>query len=299
MGDALVQVGYRQAVKLVWHIGPHKTGTTSLQTSLAARAASGRASYYYPPVHEFGPGHAALAWHFLGLNRRDHMPDAISDEIKRAEGLGYSRVVVSSEEFSRALLTDQSFRQFARVTESVESDLVITLRPLLSRIYPELHELIKNGQKLNLASAHEVLDAMMSRPGLRPDFLSAAIAESGAAAIWIVFVDNDKPEKLFSAMSGIVGDDLPIPRNPAENPSYPFVKAAWLDIVNRHASLSPKPSRAAVDAAFDAATRREPALADVPYPPLPPALVRYAAGVWDQQLAYLDQLQAAGRLRCI
>lgn len=286
-------------MKLIWHIGPHKTGTTSLQTGLAARAASGRASYYYPPVGEFGPGHAVLAWQFLGLNRRDRTPEVIMAELQRAESLGHSKVVLSSEEFSRALLTPDSFAQFAPVCEKVECELVITLRPLPERIYPELQEIIKNGQKLNLANAHEVLEAVMTRPGLRPDFLSAAISQTKASAFSIVLVDNELPEKIFSGMSTIVEENLPIPRTPTANPSYPFVKVAWLDVVNRYAGVTVSQSRAVVDAAFQAATRRLSALAGLPYPPLPPAIQRYADGVWALQLAYLSELQAAGRIRCI
>ncbi len=286
-------------MKLIWHIGPHKTGTTSLQTGLAARAAAGRASYHYPSVGEYGPGHAVLAWQFLGLNRRERTPDVILAEVRRAENLGYSKMVLSSEEFSRALLTPDSFAQFATVCDRVDSELVITLRPLPERIYPELQELIKNGQKLNLANAHEVLEAVMTRPGLRPDFLSAAISQTKASAFSIVLVDNELPQKIFNDMSSVVGDNLPIPRAATSNPSYPFIKVAWLDIINRYGGVAANESRAIVDAGFQAATRKRLSLADVPYPPLPPAVQRYADGVWAFQLEYLRELQSIGRIRCL
>ena len=120
------------------HIGPHKTGTTSIQSALARGAASSKSSYYYPPVGEFGPGHAILAWQFLGLNRRERDPEALSREIEGARGRGSQKMILSSEEFSRALLTADSFRQFAPVCASVDTELVITLRPLRDRIYSEL-----------------------------------------------------------------------------------------------------------------------------------------------------------------
>jgi hypothetical protein len=286
-------------VKLIWHIGPHKTGTTSLQTGLAARAASGRASYYYPPTPEYGPGHAVLAWQFLGLNGRERTPGVILDQVERAESQGHSKMVLSSEEFSRALLTADSFSQFGDVCAKVECELVITLRPLPSRIYPELQELIKNGQRLNLADAREVLEAIMTRPGLRPDFLSAALTQTGASAISIVLVDNDLPEKAFNGMSAVLGEQLPIPRSPAMNLSYPFIQAAWLDIVNRYAGVPLDQSRAIADVAFQAAVQKVRSLADVPYPPLPPSVQRYADAVWALQLAYVHELQVAGRIRCI
>jgi len=286
-------------VKLIWHIGPHKTGTTSLQTGLAARAASGRASYYYPSVGEYGPGHAVLAWQFLGLNRRDRTPDVILDEVRRAESLGHSKLVLSSEEFSRALLTPDSFAQFQTVCAKVECELVITLRPLPERVYSELQELIKNGQKLNLANTHEVLEAIMTRPGLRPEFLSAVISEAKASGVSVVFVDDELPEKIFTDMSSLIGENIPVPRGATSNPSYPFVKVAWLDIVNRYGGVPANESRAIVDAAFQAATRKHRSLVDVPYPPLPPAVQRYADGVWAFQLEYLRELQSIGRISCM
>jgi hypothetical protein len=237
-----------------------------------------------------------LAWQFLGLNGRERLPDVIVEQLDQATTLGYPTMLLSSEEFSRALVANGSFRHFAPVCDMVHTELVITLRPLQERIYSELQELIKNGQRLDLANAHDVLDALMTRPGLRPDFLVSAITESKAARITIVLVDSEVPDRLFKSMSAIVGEDLGPPRNMSVNVSYPFIKALWLNTLNRYSKLPVDESRALVTAAFDAVQNQ---LSSIPYPPLPAAVQRYADGLWAQQMAYLGELESLGRLRII
>jgi hypothetical protein len=284
-------------VKLIWHIGPHKTGTTSLQRSLAAQASSRRASFYYPPTPELGPGHALLAWRLLGLNGRDTDESVIQAELDNAARRGFDKVVLSSEEFCRALMKPDRFAPIARVASSVECELVLTLRPLQARLMPELQEMIKNGNRINLNNGQEVLDAVMTRPGLRPDLLTAAINEVSEAQITVVMVDTSLPQRLFEAMSIVVGDQLPIPKAALDNPSYPFLQTAWLDVLNRHANMAQPVARDIAEAAFTSAVQHRPELSSVPYPPLPRAIEIYAEAVWSLQLSYLASMQAAGRLR--
>lgn len=286
-------------MKLFWHIGPHKTGTTSLQLALAAQAASGRASYYYPPVDDFGPGHALLAWRLLGLNGRTVSLEAISDEVAKAEQKGFSAVVLSSEEFSRALLGTDSFAPLARICDSVECELILTLRPLSDRLYPELQENVKHGDKVSFATPHDLLTICANRPGLRADFLPAAIIGSHAARTSVILVDPATPQRLFDGMSAILGEAVPPARPDSVNSSYPFLKMAWLEAINRYERVKPEQARAAVEVAFHHATKQLSSLSATPYPPIPPVLKRYLDGVWDLQLAYLAALADTGRVRLV
>jgi hypothetical protein len=286
-------------VKLIWHIGPHKTGTTSLQRSLAAYAGSRRAAFFYPPTPEMGPGHAVLAWRLLGLNGVQKDDSVIDNELANAARAGFETVVISSEEFCRAAIKPDRYAPMARVAAQVECELVLTLRPLRLRLMPELQEMIKNGHRVNLTSSQEILDAVMSRPGLRPDFLSAAINEIKPSRVTVIMVDSEAPERLFKAMTLVVGDTLPTPKFGRENVSYPFIQTAWLDTLNRHAKLSPQLARQVADAAFTAAAKQAKELSAVPYPDLPPAIESYAEAVWHLQLAYLDALQRSGTVRLL
>jgi hypothetical protein len=294
-------------MKLFWHIGPHKTGTTSLQRALTAHADSGHASYYYPPPSRNGPGHAVLAWQLLGLNGVEKAPDAIRDEISRAESLGFSKIVISSEEFSRALTTPESFEPLAAICDEVECELVLTLRPLIDRVYPEAQELIKNGHKLLLSNPQELLGVCANRPGLRADFLSAAIFGIRAASVSVLMVDPETPEKLFEDISTVLGETIPAPKKrPSRfstkpddnaNTSFPFIKTAWLESINRFSAVPPHEARKAIDAAYIAASRHLQSLEEAGYPALPPLLHRYLETVWELQLAFLQALGETGRVR--
>lgn len=100
-------------------------------------------------------------------------------------------------------------------------------------------------------------------------------------------------------MSTIVGEQIPAPSNPQQNVSYSFIQTAWLEVINRYGGVGPDHARNAVDAAFIAAVRQLDKLNDVPYPPLPPVLQRHVDGVWELQLAFLQAMQEAGRIRCL
>lgn len=286
-------------MKLFWHIGPHKTGTSSLEIALARHAAAGNASYYYPPTPEYGPGHAVLAWRLLGLNKRSPEPDTIRREIDRAQSLGFSKIVISSEEFSRAVLPDQTFEPIARICDEVETELILTLRPITERVYPEIQELIKNGMRLQFLTPQDLLNVCDARPGLRADFLSAAVNGSRASAITVIMVDELQPLKLFEAASLILGETIPAPPNPRDNVSYPFMRTIWLEAVNRYGGVTPAEARSVVETAFAAGSKQLDKLAAVPYPPLPPVLERYLNGVWDLQLSYLRVLEQVGQIRCL
>lgn len=284
-------------MKLYWHIGPHKTGTTSLQLALAAHAASGRASFYYPSVGDYGPGHALLAWQLLGLNGRQRTPDVIHAAIEEAKRRGIDTVVLSSEEFSRAAVGEAAFEPIARVCADFECELILTLRPLAERLYPELQERVKHGEKIAFSSPHDLLTVFVDRPGMRPDFLSAAILGTGAQHVSVIMADRSAPEKLFKGLSSILGQEIPAARDRQENQSYPFIKTTWLEAINRFIKVPPDEARAAVEVGFHAASKRLKSLEAAPYPPIPPILQRYLDSTWQLQLAFLKVLEESGRVR--
>lgn len=294
-------------MKLFWHIGPHKTGSTTLQEALAAHVASGRASFYYPTPAAHGPGHAVLAWKLLGLNGVETDPEALRTEIRRAEDRGFSKVVISSEEFSRGLLAAEPFAPLAAICDVIECELMITLRPLTERVYPEAQEQVKNGGRIWFANPQELLALCADRPGLRADFLPAAINGTRAASVSVIFVDPAVPQKLLESVSVVLDERieaeavslLSSARKVRANVSYPFIKTAWLEAVNRFSKLPAPEARKAVDAAFNAASREVEGLVDIGYPALPPILERYLGSVWEFQLAYLHALEESGRVRIL
>ena len=63
-------------MKIYLHVGPHKTGTTSVQQWMLDNARKHMKLYglYYPEPPEEGPGHALLAWDSLGMHGRKVEP---------------------------------------------------------------------------------------------------------------------------------------------------------------------------------------------------------------------------------
>ena len=66
-------------MKITLHVGPHKTGTTSLQSWLLENSMVHLEEYgvYYPPVQEFAPGHAVIAFRALGQHKYQADPTSL------------------------------------------------------------------------------------------------------------------------------------------------------------------------------------------------------------------------------
>jgi hypothetical protein len=285
-------------MKLFWHIGPHKTGTTSIQQALMARFSAGESLYHYPETARFGPGHAEIAWRFLGLDGGEADAGAVLREIKTAEAKGFEKVVLSSEEFARALLTEGGFDSFARVAREVECELILTLSPARDRVLPELQEKIKHGKHFEFFDLDELLQLAHERPGLRADFVAAAVLGVEARLTSVIFVEKENPGKVYRTISEILGETVEVPTAPVLNPSLPFLRAAWFSDLNRAEPTLPwQDSRPIVDAAFAAATAVRPEVADLPYPPLPASFVTYVDDVWRSQRLFLDVMERAGVVR--
>src|SRR3990172_4297718 len=86
-----------QRLKLVLHVGPHKTGTTSLQKALLSQYGSATPqTIWYPQPEAHGPGHALAVWTMLGRKGHAQAP-AIGQLIERAEQSDCDVLVLSSE----------------------------------------------------------------------------------------------------------------------------------------------------------------------------------------------------------
>ena len=90
-------------LKLVLHVGPHKTGTTSLQNALLTQYGSQIPQrVWYPKPIQFGPGHAEVAWSVLGRKGYAGRRPAIRQLIEEATRCGCTRLILSAEDFASA-----------------------------------------------------------------------------------------------------------------------------------------------------------------------------------------------------
>ena len=159
-------------MRIVLHIGPHKTGTTSIQTHLAALLREPvAAGYWYPaPGGRLGPGHADLARACL----REARPVAELDRvIATAQEAEVGTLILSSEEFAHAFPVREFFARLKNALEGYEIHLVVTLNEIVRRAGSIWQELVKTGRVVGLEKG---IEQILSRePALQPHLTRAFI----------------------------------------------------------------------------------------------------------------------------
>ncbi len=223
------------------HIGPHKTGTTSLQTAFHAD----RTRLHQHGVHYAGsteqPLLAALAVAGGGGMRgsRPPRPGDWTELVDEVRGAGDQRVVVSSEFLSNA---DHAAAQRV-VTELTGGPVhvVITLRPIYKIAPSQWQQYVQNWLRVPYG---EWLDGMFRRPPYdqptpsfwrrhKQDELVRRWAEvAGAGNLTVVVADESDPGMLLRTFEAFVG--LPegslVPTKNAANRSLTF---AEIELVRR------------------------------------------------------------------
>jgi hypothetical protein len=125
------------------HIGPHKTGTTSVQAAFhSARAAVAAQGVHFagPNRHPRQAAQAAAARETRGsLRGQIRSWAALLREIRRAPG----RVVLSSEWFSDA--SDAAARLVIEDLDPTRTHVVVTLRPLASLLPSQWQQYVQAG----------------------------------------------------------------------------------------------------------------------------------------------------------
>lgn len=287
-------------VRVILHIGPHKTGTTSVQKALLEHVRRGEAGFVYPDPGSSGPGHAEIAWRFIGLNGLRPSPEVLPECLEEAAAAGCRTVVLSSEEFGRALVDgDTGFRPFRLAAEAFEIELVVTMSPLVSRVHAEIQEGIKFGRSFSFYDLDELLSFMSQRPGLRPDFLVRAMRDIRPSRTSVVYTDKSRPEKIYESFSTLVGEPIE-PTEPIVNVSLPYLKAAMMNVLNAcDLSISWQEARAINDAAFAAAGQVDNRVMEPTYPPLPASFARHLEEMWRAQVETISLLEASGELRVL
>ena len=159
-------------MKIIIHIGPHKTGTTAIQTHLLRNfAARKQNEYWYPNPGQWGPGHAELAWALVGLNSIQQSSEEIISITKTAEDSGVCGILLSSEEFSRAY--PDKIGALASALSDHDVHLIVTLNSVARRAVSEWQELVKHEFTGDLAKSLEIIK---KRPGLQSKLDSRVLA---------------------------------------------------------------------------------------------------------------------------
>ncbi len=151
MQDDTASVG--RADNLILHVGPHKTGTTAIQATLARNdRALAEHGYVYPRVGFNLFGHYKL-FHSLQQPGDDlnGMVAALNDI--------HEHKILSCEDFSRAPRTN--VEPLARGLSTAGVRVIYYARNFLDLIYSWWQERLKNGYRIILP---EFMDDLLSRP---------------------------------------------------------------------------------------------------------------------------------------
>lgn len=151
------------------HIGPPKTGTTSIQSAFH----TGRKAIAIEGVHYAGPNRQPVSPVLAVTGRRNPITDAppslrawrgLVREVKRA---GESRVVISSEFFADA--QPDAIRTIVENLDPARVHIAITLRPLARIIPSQWQQYVQSGMR---ESFDAWLEAMFNEPAstLTPSF---------------------------------------------------------------------------------------------------------------------------------
>jgi hypothetical protein len=208
--DLLLPVGAR-----LLHIGPHKTGTTSLQSAfhVGRRAVSKQGVHYAGPNRQ--PMQAAHAITGKPSPYADGKPPSRArweDLVREVEGAREPRVVISSEGFADA--NEAGIRTVIADLGGDRVHVVVTLRPLASILPSQWQQYVQGGMTLAYESW---LDAMLNKPvgAISPSFWhrhrhdrliaswAAVAGPSNVTAIVAEDAERDHVLRVFERLTGL------------------------------------------------------------------------------------------------
>jgi hypothetical protein len=257
------------------HIGPHKTGTTSIQQVLL----NARRGIHYPVPNTMGPGHHEIA---MSMTRAGSEPCGRTPLLEMIREQGWDRtgspIVFSSETFSTISVLPCAAAQFAELADAMHVELVVTHRSIISRLNSFLQERVKNNLLDDINESTVLWSGILSEPAFEEDFFDRTVGMARWRRCHVVMVDKTNPRFLTTAFSSILGVALAQrQRPPEENASIPFPQLQMLLELHREEPGADNADLLARSAVLFAELRRkDPERAALPYPPIPRDVQQHA-----------------------
>ncbi|GAA4496691.1 hypothetical protein GCM10023191_039120 [Actinoallomurus oryzae] len=196
------------------HIGPHKTGTTALQSALhTARERLADHGVLFPGTgrHPMAAVHAVIGRPPLLGHSRPNL-DAWDGLVEEVAGAGADRAVVSSEFFADG--DDDAVPRIVEDLGGPNVHVVVTLRPLAKILPSQWQQYVQNGLRMRYDAW---LDTMFNKPphtGPTPTFwrrhrhdelIGRWTSVVGPANLTVVVVDQSRPEMLLRTFESLLG----------------------------------------------------------------------------------------------
>lgn len=222
-------------MRVIFHVGPHKTGTTAIQFFLDRHRSELASKGVHVPKPLTGfPGHHEISWSLLGWNLRTvgasrarfSVLGILAREIRRADGQGCSVTVFSSEDFS--LLEPRHWKKILRarwlashIRRPVELTVAYSRRNLFDLVSSAYPTIVRHGATLSFedcqkpledhfTKTYKSIESLRALSGERVHLLEVPYKKEGYVKDWVRAV-------LPGVDSGIAeGFELvPNPRPPA------------------------------------------------------------------------------------
>lgn len=221
------------------HIGPHKTGTTSLQNSIRANREEilRQGVYYGAPEGRLASNRIARSLLRLPFKNPDEIVEygEWEDQVARVRASTERRVIVSGEEFS--FCEKREIRTLLNDLGRERVHVVVTVRPL-AKVLPSQWQLDLRGS-FTSGSFDEWLRWTLKPQGLRKiamllgiphpfwfrhrhdELVARWAAEAGADKVTVVIGDDRDHRVLLRAFEGLLGltDGTLLPVDGKSNPS--------------------------------------------------------------------------------
>jgi hypothetical protein len=280
-----------RTVRVVLHIGLHKSGTSTIQKAWASAFNRSKRTWY--PSLPHGPSHALVAW---WLREKQGVPAyrSLVDVLVDARSRRTETLLLSSEEFHEA--SAEQVDGLRPLLAKHDVQVLVTLTQPVFR-WPSLwQEMVKHGWAAEQAKSI----AQVDEPGvLGPGRLEDLVERWSLGEMTVCLVRQHPPEpELASRVSALMGVELPARvarRSRVENVSLGDVEARILCEVNRLApdtrGIESKLGRVIVDAL------RASGPSGAPRVLIDPEVVDHVAEVAALEKAALARLSESGRVQ--
>lgn len=225
------------------HIGPHKTGTTTIQGAfhLAREALAEHGVEYGGPGRQPVWAVLAVTGHKELYGERPPRPTDWTRLVDDVAAAGDRRVLVSSEFFADA--DDEAARRVVAELGGSRAHVVVTLRPLARIAASQWQQYVQNGLRLPL---DKWLDAIFNKPAHKaptPTFWQRhrhdELVERWASAVGpenltVVIADDAEPMMLVHAFEDLLGlpTGILVPEAETTNRSLTYGEAEMLRLLN-------------------------------------------------------------------
>lgn len=196
-------------MQVYFHIGPHKTGTSSIQFLLRGRYGSDTPQPVWYPQRTFlgaTGGHTRIADQFRPLPHLYSPFEGLrqlEDVVDEARAAGVDKLILSSENFSFA--TSDDLQRIRSVFPESKFNLILAATPIVKRMRSQWSTRILNGGQTGIEDG---LDLLPLLPGLQKDFYSRVIsALTPSTATLLAVGPNDGPDWLLLEFLSVCGLD--------------------------------------------------------------------------------------------